>query len=533
MYPAAHWLSLIEPPEAGEFPGTGPDGNGISEQLRTRDEYLYNVKACLRCHQVGGEFTRGHPDAERYDSSLDAWDARVRMGQRGAEMSMWMSRFGRESGLAMFADWSDRIATGEAPPAPPRPRGLERNLVLTQWEWTDEMGKIHDEASTDKRNPTVNANGPIYGVDIANDNLGHARSEHPHRDDGAYPDPGRPLDHAGVLRGSRATPASRLADLARFNPASIHNPMLDSRGRVWYTATLRPPENQPDWCLGRLRQPVRAVFPGGAVGPQRQLLRPRDRRVHDGGHLLRQPPPAVRVRRQRDPVPQPAQQRRVRLGRHEAVRRDRRRAAVAGLVPDRGGHQRRRADHEAVERAVRGRRRPLRGGRHPGAPTTSIRGWTRASRWGPTASSSARSTALSGARRTPIPGRSSAWWSATIRRRAASPRSSRCPRSAGTWRRAGERGFMPRGLDVDRNGVLWTALSGTNHLASFDRSKCGPLTGPDAHTGRHLRGRLGRCIRCRVPPSRGRTSGPTTTTTKWSLYEENGNKSGDYVDVLR
>ena len=41
--------------------------------------------------------------------------------------------------------------------------------------------------------------------------------------------------------------ASRLADLARFNPASIHNPMLDSRGRVWYTATLRPPENQPDW----------------------------------------------------------------------------------------------------------------------------------------------------------------------------------------------------------------------------------------------------------------------------------------------
>ncbi len=50
---------------------------------------------------------------------------------------------------------------------------------------------------------------------------------------------------------------------------------------------------------------------------------------------------------------------------------------------------------------------------------------------------------------------------------------------------AGERGFMPRGLDVDTNGVLWTALSGTNHLASFDRSQCGSLTGPEAHTGRH------------------------------------------------
>ena len=69
VYPAAHWLSLIDVPEADEFPGTGPDGNGISEQLRTRDEYLYNVKACLRCHQVGGEFTRGHPNAEEYDSA--------------------------------------------------------------------------------------------------------------------------------------------------------------------------------------------------------------------------------------------------------------------------------------------------------------------------------------------------------------------------------------------------------------------------------------------------------------------------------
>ncbi|MCY4511633.1 MAG: carboxypeptidase-like regulatory domain-containing protein, partial [Acidobacteria bacterium] len=99
VYPAAYWLSLIEVPEAGEFPGTGPEGNGISEELRTRDEYLYNVKACLRCHQVGGEFTRGHPDGLDHDSAADAWDARVRMGQRGAEMSMWMSRFGRERGL--------------------------------------------------------------------------------------------------------------------------------------------------------------------------------------------------------------------------------------------------------------------------------------------------------------------------------------------------------------------------------------------------------------------------------------------------
>ena len=49
----------------------------------------------------------------------------------------------------------------------------------------------------------------------------------------------------------------------------------------------------------------------------------------------------------------------------------------------------------------------------------------------------------------------------------------------------GQVGFMPRGLDVDRHGLIWTALSGTNHLASFDRTKCGELAGPTAHEGRH------------------------------------------------
>jgi hypothetical protein len=45
-------------------------------------------------------------------------------------------------------------------------------------------------------------------------------------------------------------------------------------------------------------------------------------------------------------------------------------------------------------------------------------------------------------------------------------------------------GFSPRGGDVDRNGVYWTALA-SGHLASFDRRKCkGPLNGPKA-TGQH------------------------------------------------
>ena len=45
-------------------------------------------------------------------------------------------------------------------------------------------------------------------------------------------------------------------------------------------------------------------------------------------------------------------------------------------------------------------------------------------------------------------------------------------------------GFSPRGLDIDRNGVVWT-VTASGHFASFDRRKCkGPLNGPTA-TGQH------------------------------------------------
>jgi hypothetical protein len=46
-------------------------------------------------------------------------------------------------------------------------------------------------------------------------------------------------------------------------------------------------------------------------------------------------------------------------------------------------------------------------------------------------------------------------------------------------------GYTPRGIDVDSYGVIWTALAGSGHLASFDRRKCGTMSGPEAMTGQH------------------------------------------------
>src|SRR5688572_10970657 len=160
-YPANYWYSLAQPPAKSEFPGTGPNGNGIPEAMRTQADWI-NEMRCGACHQIGSKVTREPPKTlGTFDSSAAMWERRLQSGQMGGNMSATLTRFGRQRGLAMFADWTDRIAAGEVPPAPPRPQGLERNVVVTVRDWSDSKGFVHDTISTDKRNPTINGNGLI------------------------------------------------------------------------------------------------------------------------------------------------------------------------------------------------------------------------------------------------------------------------------------------------------------------------------------------------------------------------------------
>ncbi|PYR54531.1 MAG: hypothetical protein DMF91_26575 [Acidobacteria bacterium] len=166
-YPAGYWLSLLRVPDKSQFPGTGRGGNGISPNIKSQAEWVRNLKSggCTACHQLGNKATREIPKSIGHaDSSTAAWERRIQSGQAGAGMASGLnSQFGRERALAMFSDWTDRIAAGEVPPAPPRPQGVERNVVITEWDWADPKAYLHDEVSTDRRNPTVNANGPLYG----------------------------------------------------------------------------------------------------------------------------------------------------------------------------------------------------------------------------------------------------------------------------------------------------------------------------------------------------------------------------------
>ena len=48
-YPAGYWFSMLEIPAKSEFPGTGPNGNGISERMRSQADWLnqaYGARSC-------------------------------------------------------------------------------------------------------------------------------------------------------------------------------------------------------------------------------------------------------------------------------------------------------------------------------------------------------------------------------------------------------------------------------------------------------------------------------------------------------
>jgi hypothetical protein len=53
--------------------------------------------------------------------------------------------------------------------------------------------------------------------------------------------------------------------------------------------------------------------------------------------------------------------------------------------------------------------------------------------------------------------------------------------------RVPEPGFDPRGIDIDTNGVVWTALAASSHLASFDVRKCKDLNGAGKPDGSQCR----------------------------------------------
>src|SRR5438552_3043541 len=59
-YPAQYWYAMLEIPDKSLFPGTGPNGNGMPERIKSQGQWIATLKThgCNSCHQVGNKPTR-------------------------------------------------------------------------------------------------------------------------------------------------------------------------------------------------------------------------------------------------------------------------------------------------------------------------------------------------------------------------------------------------------------------------------------------------------------------------------------------
>ena len=475
VYPANYWYSLIEPPAPGEFPGTGPDGNGIAANLQNQGQWVdIQKQGCMLCHQLGNRIIRQIDNLEQFDSTLAAWDHRVKMGQRGSQMTNVMSRFGRERGLRMFADWSDRIAAGAVPPAPPRPRGVERNVVISMWEWGTEVDYIHDEIATDKRNPRVNANGPIYGVNISNDELAILDPVTHLATNLKIPLRVDPETVPGMIARSMPEPSRFWGeDLVWNDPANPHNPMMDAKGRVWMTSAIRNRAN-PDWCKDGSDNPYAQYFPLESGFRSAVFYEPETQKfvmvdTCYGTHHLQFAEDAndtlyfsgggqvigwIDTKLYDETGDEQRSQ-----GWCPTVLDTSGDGTISAPwnEPDRGGGYE-NLDTNLDTRVVVGSYGII------GDPTDDKAVWI-------------SSTRFPGRLARLHIGDNPPETCVTEMYEVPSVLDPNVPRE--------QTGFGSRGIDIDRNGVVWTALSGSSHFASFDRTKCAVTSGPTVADGRH------------------------------------------------
>ena len=253
-YPALYWFSMLRVPPRQEFP---------VGKVTSQGAWLNTVKtgACQSCHALGTKGMRTvSATFATAGNSVEAWTRRLQSGSARALMARDINRLDPERALGLFADWTDRIAAGELPSAKPnRPQGVERNLVITMWDWSRPTAYLHDAVSTDRRNPRINANGKVYAsAEDSTDLLPvldpgmHAVTEltHPVRD------PQTPSSKTNPFGPSAFWGPEPIWDSQTLS----HNPMMDERGRVWFTSRVRPPDN-PSVCTKGSNHPAAQAFP--------------------------------------------------------------------------------------------------------------------------------------------------------------------------------------------------------------------------------------------------------------------------------
>ena len=322
-YPGMYWYSMLKIPAESEFPGSDKSPTGMPAGMQTQSDWIDTIKnSCQSCHALGSKNVRSPHTAElgEFKNSVDLWERRLQSGQAMNNMALAITRLGPVRGYKMFADWTDRIKAGELPfDKPHRPTGIERNVVISAWDWGTPKMYLHDAISTDKRNPTVNANGMIYGSPEESTDFVPVLDpvhnttkliKHPYRD------PATPSSKDDPLGPSVFWGEEPIWD----SHTSIHNPMMDEKGRVWFTARIRPAAN-PASCKAGSDLPSAQVAPLKESGRQLSVYDPKTEKWTSDRHLLPDTASVLRARCEQYALDQrrTAIQRRCRMAEHQAV----------------------------------------------------------------------------------------------------------------------------------------------------------------------------------------------------------------------
>ena len=280
-YPAMYWYAMMNIPPEKDFGGSTDIPKNITRE--TWRQRMGNVD-CIGCHQLGQESTRTIPaQFGEFKTGAEAWMRRIQSGQTGEFMT---NRIAGQLGsvpFKYFGDWTDRVAKGELPKhKPQRPQGVERNIVVTSWEWGTEKQFTHDLVSSDRRYPTVNAYGPLYG------SAEYSSDEIPILDpkthkvtffkmpvaDPNVPESFGPPFHASAVAKPTAPSAYWGEEKIWSQRANNHNGMFDKNGRVWFAAAVRGIDN-PAFCKKDSDHPSAKVFPLDRSGRQVSMLDPK------------------------------------------------------------------------------------------------------------------------------------------------------------------------------------------------------------------------------------------------------------------
>src|SRR5262245_47116110 len=375
-------------------------------------------------------------------------------------MARSMGRLDTQRAFRLFADWTDRIAAGEVPfEKPQRPQGVERNIVVTVWDWGSPKMYLHDEIATDRRRPTGNANGPIYGSPEWSTDLVPVLDRVSHKAwDIKVPvrDPSTPSSVNDPMFGA----SPYYGDEKIWNSqTSPHNPMLDHKSRAWFTSRIHGPQTSA-FCRKGSDHPSAKLFPVEKAGRQLSMYDPKTNKFtlvdtcfsthhlqFDSKNRL-WASSGVGGNGNGDVVGW------LDLDKFEATGDE---AASQGWTPiviDTNGNGKR---DEWVEP------------NQPVDPTKDKR----------------IVGALYGIGVNPQDG--SIWGSVltfpgyVIR---VDPGSDPAKTALAEIYEPPLPGYGPRGFDIDRNGIAWVPLA-SGHMGKFDRSKCKVLRGPETATGRH------------------------------------------------